>query len=66
VARIDVLSPDNNKLAYIATWSYPGINEVTILNKLADDISNVSKAEAEAYLNLLISARKTLPMMRKA
>jgi len=66
VARIDVLSPDNNKLAYIATWSYPGITEVTILNKLADDISNVSKAEAEAYLNLLISARKTLPMMRKA
>ncbi|BDC18394.1 DNA double-strand break repair nuclease NurA [Acidianus sp. HS-5] len=66
VARIDVLKPDNEKLAYIATWSYQGINEVTILNKLADDISNVSKAEAEAYLKLLVSARKTLPMMRKA
>ncbi len=66
VARVDVLKPDNEKLAYIATWSYQGINEITILNKLADDIANVSKAEAEAYLKLLISARKTLPMMKKA
>lgn len=60
IVRIDVTKPDLSLLSYVKTWSYPQIEEVIVLNKLADEISNIKKTEAEAYAKLLVMAREKM------
>ncbi|ARM74953.1 DNA double-strand break repair nuclease NurA [Acidianus manzaensis] len=58
ISRIDVINnQDLSLLSYIKSWSYPSIEEITILNRLADEISGIKKEEAEAYAKLLMVAK---------
>lgn len=60
VSRIDVLGLNYpfNLQDFITAWGASGYSEVTILNKLADDFSEISKNEANAYAKLLFSKIK--------
>jgi hypothetical protein len=60
ISRIDVLglnSPSNLQ-NFITAWGASGYSEVTVLNKLADNFSEISKDEANAYAKLLFSKIK--------
>ncbi|AWR96472.1 nuclease [Acidianus sulfidivorans JP7] len=61
ISRIDILnSQDLNLLSYVKAWSYPLIEEITILNRLADEISGIKKDEAETYAKLLMIAKNRI------
>lgn len=56
IGRIDVLSkkgedPEKD-LTFVDRWALPGLREITIINKLADDLSNVSRNESERLISL--------------
>lgn len=40
------------ELIYVNRWAVSQVKEITILNKLADDLSNVSKKESERLISL--------------
>lgn len=55
IARIDIISkepPTNNIIEYINTWAHSSIREITILNKLADDLSEISNETAHKYAKI--------------
>ncbi len=56
IGRIDVLSrkgedPERD-LTFVDRWAMSGLKEITIINKLADDLSNVSRNESERLVSL--------------
>ncbi len=56
IGRIDILARSeeeaNSKMVFIDRWAMSGIREITIVNKLADDLSNVSKNESQRLISL--------------
>jgi len=52
IVRIDMLSekePDFTPIKYLNTWAMQGIREVTLLNKLADELSEINSQDAKKY-----------------
>ncbi|MBW9140267.1 MAG: DNA double-strand break repair nuclease NurA [Candidatus Aramenus sp.] len=59
VSRIDVLGKEGKRnLRFVSTWGVSGYPEVVLLNKIADDLSEIKKIEADAYAKLLFSKIK--------
>lgn len=55
ISRIDIISkeePKQDALKYIYDWSIPQAKEITLLNKLADNISEINSQEAKKYATL--------------
>jgi hypothetical protein len=56
IGRIDMLNlkeeEPGKELIYVNRWAVSQVKEITILNKLADDLSNVSKKESERLISL--------------
>ncbi|WP_338603979.1 DNA double-strand break repair nuclease NurA [Sulfolobus tengchongensis] len=61
IVRIDVLNeakPNVEIIKYLNTWAIANVKEVTILNKLADDLSEIDSQDAKKYALLFNLARK--------
>ncbi|QXJ31464.1 DNA double-strand break repair nuclease NurA [Saccharolobus shibatae] len=61
IARIDMLvekEPDFTPIKYLNTWAMQGVREVTLLNKLADELSEINSQDAKKYALLFNLARE--------
>ncbi|QGA53368.1 nuclease [Sulfolobus sp. E5-1-F] len=61
IVRIDVLTEkelDLTPIKYLNTWAMQGVREVTLLNKLADELSEINSQDAKKYALLFNLARE--------